>query len=155
MLNVEISPEVAIPSPRYTGRLLHQGYQDLDRFISAANLPYIPGISNRVITTLIVRISTGQSLGIIKVAETMDMSKRTLQRHLKSQGSEYNKLRDIVRFNKSIDCLLVENMGIEETAKYLNFSDRTSFTNAFKRWTEKAGEKLCPSTFRKTYRDYI
>ncbi len=130
-------------------RQLDAGFQDLDRLTAKARIPVMSGMAGNVLAVLQERVGK-DTLGIKDVAQSMDVSKRTLQRHLKAQMVSYAGLRDRVRFNRAIDCLLVENMSIEATSKHLDFSDRTSFTNAFKRWSD-----LSPSVFRKLYRDYV
>lgn len=128
---------------------LDSGYQDLERFRGQARIPVMHGTAGQVLETLQRRIGK-ESLGINAVSRSMGMSKRTLQRHLKAQMVHYAGLRDRVRFNHAIRCLLIEKMSIEQTSQYLDFSDRTSFTNAFKRLSG-----LSPSVFRRLYRDYV
>lgn len=125
------------------------GYQDLEELRAKARIPVMGGTAGDVLEVLQQRIGK-KPLGISDVARDMQLSKRTLQRHLQQQMVSYAALRDRVRFNRAFDCLLIENMSIEQTSKHLDFSDRTSFTNAFKRWAN-----LSPSAFRKLYRDYI
>jgi AraC-like DNA-binding protein len=125
------------------------GYQDLERLTAQAKIPIMSGVAGNVLAVLQERVGSN-TLGIKDVAKSMDVSKRTLQRHLKAQMVSYAGLRDRVRFNRAIDCLLIDNMSIEATSKFLDFSDRTSFTNAFKRWSN-----LSPSVFRKLYRDFV
>lgn len=128
---------------------LEVGFQDLDRLTAKARIPVMSGMAGNVLAVLQERVGN-DTLGIKDVAKSMDVSKRTLQRHLKAQMVSYAGLRDRVRFNRAIDCLLIDNMSIEATSKHLDFSDRTSFTNAFKRWSD-----LSPSVFRKLYRDFV
>ncbi|ODS24508.1 AraC family transcriptional regulator [Candidatus Endobugula sertula] len=125
------------------------GFKDLEDLRTRARIPVMEGTAGNVVRILQQRIGC-QSLSISSVAKDLQLSKRTLQRHLQQQMVSYALLRDRVRFNRAFDCLLVENMSIEETSKHLDFSDRTSFTNAFKRWAN-----LSPSVFRKLYRDYV
>lgn len=124
-------------------------YQDFQQIKQQARIPVMNDVAADVIDALQRRVGR-QSLSISDVAEDINLSKRTLQRRLQQQMISYASLRDKVRFNHAIDCLLTRNMSIEKTSSYLDFSDRTSFTNAFKRWTQ-----LSPSAFRKLYRDYI
>ncbi|MFT5421633.1 MAG: AraC-like DNA-binding protein [Candidatus Endobugula sp.] len=140
----------AIPQPiaPIFPRSMDIGFQDFEKLKAKARIPLMSGVAANVLVVLQERLGRN-SMGIKEVAKSIDVSKRTLQRHLKAQMVSYASLRDRVRFNRAIGCLLVDNMSIEATSKYLDFSDRTSFTNAFKRW---AG--LSPSVFRKLYRDY-
>lgn len=148
--NAPFSQQTAPPNFSFNDEVvLHTGFQDLGRLKAQARIPIVSGAAGQVLEALQSRIGH-ESLGITVVAESLGMSKRTLQRRLKTQMVQYASLRDRVRFNKAIDCLLLDKMSIEATSKYLDFSDRTSFTNAFKRWCG-----LSPSVFRKLYRDYV
>ncbi|MDZ7923191.1 MAG: helix-turn-helix domain-containing protein [Marinagarivorans sp.] len=120
----------------------------LEEYMEQARLPEVYGIPSRVVEVLRRRI--GQlPLGIGDVADDLNLSKRTLQRRLQQQDISFADLRDQVRFHYSVDYLVKQHMSIDTISASLDFSDRTSFTNAFKRWTG-----LSPSTFRKLFRDY-
>ena len=125
------------------------GFHDFEEIQDKARIPIHHGVAGKVLEVLINRAGKAP-LNIEDVANDMNLSKRTLQRRLQQQMISFAALRDVVRFNRAIDCLLKKNMSIESTSVYLDFSDRTSFTNAFKRWTN-----LSPSVFRKVYRDYV
>ena len=125
------------------------GSEALDAYLDRASLPDVVGVSSRVVEVLTRRIGHAP-LSISHVAEELNFSKRTLQRRLQKQNVSFAELRDQVRFHYSIDYLIRQHMSIDNISSALDFSDRTSFTNAFKRWTT-----LSPSTFRKLYRDYV
>lgn len=122
--------------------------KSLDEYRASAELPEGLGISGKVVDVLRKRIGQS-SLSIDNIAEELNLSKRTLQRRLQQQGISFAELRDRVRFHYSIDYLVKQQVSIDRISSTLDFSDRTSFTNAFKRWTG-----LSPSTFRKVFRDY-
>ncbi|MBX2806995.1 MAG: helix-turn-helix domain-containing protein [Cellvibrionaceae bacterium] len=123
------------------------GHAELKDIKTQAKISSYHGIAGRVVDILQARVG-GNSISIEDIANEMNLSKRTLQRRLQQQLISFASLRDKVRFAHAIECLLEKNMSVEGTSRYLDFSDRTSFTNAFKRWT-----KLSPSTFRRLYRD--
>ncbi len=125
------------------------GTEALDAFIVKARLPETVGVAARVVEVLTRRIGQ-HPLSISHIAEELNFSKRTLQRRLQKQEVSFAELRDQVRFHYSIDYLIRQHMSIDNISASLDFSDRTSFTNAFKRWTN-----LSPSTFRKLFRDYV
>lgn len=125
------------------------GVKSLDEYKSMARLPEVYGASGRVVEVLQRRIGKSP-LSIDHIAQELNLSKRTLQRRLQQQNISFAQLRDQVRFHYSIDYLIHETLSIDAISTALDFSDRTSFTNAFKRWTN-----LSPSTFRKLFRDYI
>ena len=113
-----------------------------------AEIPKYEGVSARVIDALKQRVGR-DDLSIDRIAEDLKLSKRTLQRRLQQQGANFAQLRDVLRFHYAIKYLIDEHMSVDTVSKSLDFSDRTSFTNAFKRWTS-----LSPSVFRKLFRDY-
>jgi len=121
----------------------------LDEYLQQARLPEVYGVPSRVVEVLQKRIGHAP-LSIGHVAEDLNLSKRTLQRRLQQQDISFAELRDQVRFHYSIDYLIKQHLSIDSISASLDFSDRTSFTNAFKRWTG-----LSPSTFRKLFRDYV
>ena len=139
------------PSARLIGaqsEFTTDGICSFEEYVALAKVPVVYGVAGRVIDVLQRRIGNS-SLAIEYVAQDLNLSKRTLQRRLQQQELNFAQLRDQVRFNYAIN-LLVENVkSIDSISSCLDFSDRTSFTNAFKRWTN-----LSPSTFRKLFRDY-
>lgn len=121
----------------------------LEEYLQQAKLPEVFGVPARVVEVLQRRVGkSGLSIG--DVAEDLKLSKRTLQRRLQQQQINFADLRDQIRFHYSIDYLIKQHLSIDSISASLDFSDRTSFTNAFKRWTG-----LSPSTFRKLFRDYV
>ncbi|MFT5082272.1 MAG: AraC-like DNA-binding protein [Lentisphaeria bacterium] len=121
----------------------------LEEYLSHAKLPELYGIPGRVVETLEKRV--GESpLSIGHIAESLNLSKRTLQRRLQQQSLNFAELRDQVRYHFAIEYLIKNRRSIDSISIALDFSDRTSFTNAFKRWTG-----LSPSIFRKLFRDFV
>lgn len=119
-----------------------------EEYLALARIPQCEGVSARVVTALQARVGHAD-MSIDKIAEDLGLSKRTLQRRLQQQDANFAQLRDDVRFHYSIKYLIDDHMSVDTVSKSLDFSDRTSFTNAFKRWTG-----LSPSVFRKLFRDY-
>ena len=123
--------------------------EELQGFLNKAQLPVAFGIAGQVVDALNKRIGHS-SLSMNHIAQDLHMSKRTLQRRLKEQGTSFMELRDKVRKHYAVDYLLVQKKGVDYIYTSLDFSDRASLTNAFKRWTG-----YCPRTFRRLYQDYI
>src|SRR5690606_16676813 len=113
-----------------------------------AKIPELDGVSAKVMDALQQRVGKSE-LSIDRIAEDINLSKRTLQRRLQQQQANFAQLRDTMRFHYAIKFLIDDHMSVDTVSKSLDFSDRTSFTNAFKRWTG-----LSPSVFRKLFRDY-
>jgi AraC-like DNA-binding protein len=126
------------------GQLEHKSFT-YDEYVDFAAIPYFEGVSGRVIAALCERM--GQTnLSIELIASDMRLTKRTLQRRLQNQNTSFAILRDDVRFHYAVKFLVDKNMRVDQVSVALDFSDRTSFTNAFKRWTG-----LSPSAFKKRF----
>lgn len=119
-----------------------------EEYLSLARIPHCDGVPARVINALHLRVGH-TPLSIEQIAADLNLTKRTLQRRLQSQNTNFAQLRDDLRFHYAIKYLIDDNLSVDLVSRALDFSDRTSFTNAFKRWTG-----LSPSTFRKLFRDY-
>ncbi len=68
------------------------------------------------------------------MAAFLGLSSRTLMRRLQEEGITFQKLRDNVLKQQSLDYLKNNNMSVEATAIALGFSDTSSFRRTFKRW---------------------
>jgi AraC-like DNA-binding protein len=120
-----------------------------EEFLSLARIPHGDGVSARVIDSLHMRVGH-TDLSIEQIASDLHLTKRTLQRRLQAQNTNFAQLRDDIRFHYAIKYLIDDNLSVDLVSQALDFSDRTSFTNAFKRWTG-----LSPSTFRKLFRIHV
>ena len=119
--------------------------EPFEKFQKYVQTTQVDGVAIKVVDALNKLISVSP-LYIEHIAEELNLSKRTLQRHLRKNNSNFLALRDKVCFKHAMICLLEKQMSIESTARYLHFADRTSFTNAFKRWSGHS-----PSYFRRIY----
>jgi len=119
-----------------------------EEYLSLARIPHCDGVPARVLNALHLRVGH-TDLSIEQIASDLNLTKRTLQRRLQSQNTNFAQLRDDLRFHYAIKYLIDDNLSVDLVSRALDFSDRTSFTNAFKRWTG-----LSPSTFRKLFREF-
>ena len=78
-----------------------------------------------------------------RVASALEMSVRTLQRHLSVEGSSLREIRDRVCRERASTRLLDPAASISQVASELGYNDLSAFTKAFRRWT---GES--PSFYR-------
>lgn len=69
------------------------------------------------------------------VANSLNMSDRTLHRRLQKENTTYQEVLDLLREELSYGYLKREDLSLEETAYLLGFSDVSAFSRAFKRWT--------------------
>ena len=69
-----------------------------------------------------------------QAAILLEISPRTLQRHLKGQGVSYQQLLINFRKNKALKLLSYPHKNIMQVAQELGFKEQSSFSNAFKTW---------------------
>lgn len=79
-----------------------------------------------------------------QIAEAMHVSNRTLQRKLREEGTSFMDLLQDTRLQMARKYLQHPNRSVVETAYLLGFSEPSTFSRAFKRWTGMA-----PADFRR------
>ncbi|MEM1113900.1 MAG: AraC family transcriptional regulator [Pseudomonadota bacterium] len=77
------------------------------------------------------------------IADELHISNRTLQRKLKEEGTSFKELVQDTRLQLARKYLLQPSRSIVETSYLLGFSEPSTFSRAFKRWTGQA-----PAEFR-------
>lgn len=80
---------------------------------------------------------------LLTTANSMHMSKRTLMRKLKQEGTSYQQIKDLVRRDTAIFFLTQQHISIAEIAEEIGYSDPAVFARAFKTWTG-----LSPAEYR-------
>jgi AraC-like DNA-binding protein len=90
---------------------------------------------------------SGERPAVEKVAKSLGMSPRTLQRRLGELGTTYQKLLDQVRHRSARRLLSKTDLGPAEVAFLLGFEEQNSFTRAFHGW-----EGTTPVRWRATAR---
>ena len=80
---------------------------------------------------------------IDKIAQEFFMSEATFKRRLKEQGTTYQQLKNVERFELAKSFILAGEMSLEAISLHLGFSDASNFTKAFKTWCG-----LSPKQFR-------
>ena len=78
-----------------------------------------------------------------QIADALHVSNRTLQRKLKEEGTSFMDLLQETRLQLATKYLRAPNRSVVETAYLLGFSEPSTFSRAFKRWTGMA-----PADFR-------
>ena len=71
----------------------------------------------------------------VGVAEGLNMSRRTLQRRLRDEGTSVRDIVDSVRRDLAMRYLCEREIAVAEVAFLLGFSEASAFHRAFKRWT--------------------
>lgn len=82
--------------------------------------------------------------GIDAVARDLNMSTRTLRRHLDAAGTSYRQLLDEVRRALSEEMLTATPLSVSDVAIRLGYAEASTFIHAFKRWTGTT-----PSAYRR------
>ena len=100
--------------------------------------------SNRV-RHEIVRCIDGSKVDIERIAQSLCISSRTLQRKLKEKGLQFQQLLDEVRTEFATYQLKQNTISIDEQAYLLGFSEPSVYRKCFKRWTGQT-----PTEFRRS-----
>ena len=79
-----------------------------------------------------------------QLARRLNVSPRTLRRHLTAEGTSYKILVNGIRKEKALHLLNTTDFPIEKIATMLGYSDVPNFYHAFKSWTDTT-----PSSYRK------
>lgn len=98
--------------------------------------------AQQVRATLVTMLPNGEP-NKAAVAKTLKLSDRTLLRRLQAENTTYQEVLDHLREEMAYGYLRRKDLPLEETAYLLGFSDVSTFSRAFKRWT---GES--PGTWR-------
>lgn len=77
-----------------------------------------------------------------KTASALGLSPRTLQNHLKRQGTGFQKLSDKVRLDMARKYLTQSNLTVAAVAERLHFSETAAFTRFLKRMTGLSPRQL-------------
>jgi len=99
------------------------------------------GIDQKVLE--ILRRSDQAGLGIQHVANKLQMTSRTLQRHLADAGISFRELREMARQEEACRLLANTDHSVADIADILGYFEIASFSNAFRRWTGAS-----PSAYR-------
>lgn len=139
--NIEFSTQVtAVGFPiKYLAEPL--GQKAYNHFTTDSNtvsdniitLPLEPLAALKKLIITYIRQSKYPSIDV--AAELTGVSKRTLQRFLKSKSTSYSNLIDQVRFNLAIPLLKNNTNTISEISNELGYANVAHFSRAFKRLT--------------------
>lgn len=69
------------------------------------------------------------------IAGKLGLSRQTLFRKLKAEGTTFEKVLDELRHRLALDYLSGKKVSVNETAYLVGFSEPAAFSRAFKRWT--------------------
>ncbi len=95
------------------------------------------GIETRVRAQIVEELPTGE-VSQQSIAAALAMGERTLQRRLKELGTSFSDLLEDARRELALAYLQDRRMSLLEISYLLGFSDPSSFSRAFRRWTGTA-----------------
>ena len=75
------------------------------------------------------------TIGLHDIARLLNTSERTLKRWLQSEGTSFSALQTAARHAKAEILLEDGRLSLTEVAEALGFSDLSTFSQAYKRWT--------------------
>ncbi|MBP6014197.1 MAG: AraC family transcriptional regulator [Alphaproteobacteria bacterium] len=130
-----LTAKVAL-QPRYVFGVLSEHAEKLLKNLKASKTS-----RGRVESLLMPVLHTGD-VSMDKVAETMALSRQTLFRKLKDEGTTFEKVLDELRHNMALHYLSGKKVSITETAYLVGFSEVAAFSRAFKRWTGKSPREM-------------
>lgn len=94
-------------------------------------------VRGRVESLLLPRLHLGEA-DMAAMARALNMSRQTLYRRLKVEGTSFDRVLDDLRRETAQSYLDSERLSVSETAYLVGFSDRSAFSRAFKRWTGRS-----------------
>ncbi|MEM8909948.1 MAG: AraC family transcriptional regulator, partial [Bacteroidota bacterium] len=120
-------------------KIITSDYQLLRILVQHANdklhvLANQQGLVNTVQQS-IIHLVNPQFPSIQQVARTLNMSVRTLQRRLKTEGHTYKSVLDTLKRQFALDYLQKKHLTIQQIADLLDYSEASAFNRSFKRWT--------------------
>lgn len=113
--------------PKYHARLMRSADQVMTGLSRAG------GVSGKVLLRIQAMLGEGD-VSVEKVADSLAMSPRTLQRRLQEEGTRFAALRDQVKHRYACEALTERECDMAALALQLGFSDIANFYHAFKRW---------------------
>jgi AraC-like DNA-binding protein len=91
-------------------------------------------VRGRVEGLLLPLLHTGD-VSIETIARKMETSRQTLYRNLKAEGVTFEKVLDELRHRMALHYLAGKRVSVIEAPYLVGFSDSSTFSRAFKRWT--------------------
>ena len=110
-------------------------------------LPHaLPSASTTVSLAARVRRMLVEDLGQVSlsadvVAKALAMSRRTLTRHLREEGTSFRAILDDVRAELARALLQDRNLSIADVAFFLQYSEPAAFHRSFRRWTGQTPQR--------------
>ncbi|MCE3288979.1 MAG: AraC family transcriptional regulator [Caulobacter sp.] len=98
-------------------------------------------LRGRVEGLLLPVLHTGKASALYAAGQ-LGVSRQTLFRRLKAEGTSFEALLDGLRRRLALDYLSARKVSVNETAYLVGFSEPAAFSRAFKRWTGKSPREV-------------
>jgi AraC-like DNA-binding protein len=128
---------IPLADPALLAHLEEYACQKLDRLGTADSWS---GRTGAMLQKMMLR---GEKPDLGRVSAALAVGARTLQSHLRDEGSSYQAILDETRRGLAEDLLRRDDLSLCDAAFLLGFSEQSAFNHAFKRWTG-----LSPADFR-------
>lgn len=130
---MQIAPEWLLRPFENTSRYVFGIFADkADALL--AELDKEESIRARVEAALMPGLHKGEA-SIDTIASELGMSRATLYRRLKQEGTTFAGIADELRCRMASDYLAARKVSVNEAAYLVGFSEASSFVRAFRRWT--------------------
>lgn len=87
------------------------------------------------IRSLLLKQQVGETPTVDTVAGSLLLTRRTLIRRLKEEGSSFQEIKNLVRRDRAVYYLTSHSLSVSEIAAKVGYSDPAVFARAFKSWT--------------------
>ena len=115
--------------PRYVFGILSEHADALLKSLESSK-----SVRGRVESLLMPVLHTGD-VSMDMIAGRLGLSRQTLLRRLKAEGTTFEKVLDELRRQLALGYLGGKKVSVNETAYLVGFSEPAAFSRAFKRWT--------------------
>jgi AraC-like DNA-binding protein len=123
----DIQEQLVTGDPSLAGILDEHAANYIDSYLDSS-------VSREAAQKIITRLPDGPP-SQKQIADDMCMSSRTLQRKLKSEAIGFSDLLNYSRMQLAKKYLRQPGQSVAQTAYLLGFSEPSTFSRAFKRWT--------------------
>ena len=98
-------------------------------------------LRGRVESLLLPILHTGKASALYAAGQ-LGVSRQTLFRRLKAEGTSFEAVLDGLRRRLALDYLSARKVSVNETAYLVGFSEPAAFSRAFKRWTGRSPREV-------------
>ncbi len=110
---------------------LHQMLQEEVRYLDAIHGMSLAAKLRRTLRAAV----TGGGCSVVEVAKLYNLSRRTLSRRLRAEGTTFEAVLAEVRYEVACQLLGHTDMAVRDVADTLDYADAAAFTRAFRRWS--------------------